>query len=753
MAFSLINLFGVLVAAWVLGSLATRFGLPAVLGELLAGIVFGPTLLGWIHDEAGLHVLADVGVYLLMLYIGMQVDHRDLKRASWPGLLAALGGLVLPFAAGVLLVRWWGGGVTQGLFMGLAFGVTALTTNSRILVELNLLGTRLTSVILAAALISDTGVLMLFSGVVAFAQTGGVDLAGLAVIAGKAIVFFGVTGFLGLKIFPLVGARLMRAGFQQRTANFTLLLLVALVFAELAELAGLHSILGAFLAGLFVREGVLRKKLSYEISGLVHDLSLGFLAPVFFVASGFAVSLDVLWNDPAFVAVVVVTATAAKMAGVALFYLPARRGWREGVAAGVAMNGRGALDIIIAELGLGLGFINQETYSVLVLMAFFTTALVPLVLKRAVGWLERKNELVREKSIDWGTVIFGAGPLGLALGRALRDERRVVFIDRNVAHVQAAEREGFRVVTGDALRYETLEEAGVLEAQRLIAASSNPDMNSLVAQVARDSCRVPEVYALIPSVSEDGMRHMLLEQGIIPLTGGDVQLGDWERWIALQSATVEEVQVLEPMNGAEAFDIWFRHEERLPLVRMTGGGEITPFRLDQGLVRGDRIMFLSHVAPEGESDRFDALVANAPIIDAPEGIGRDELFDILARTFEQTVGEPAGRIKLGLYAREAQGSTMLSEGIAVPHVEIERRNAISLAIVRARGGIAFEPGKPPVVAVFAIATSREERTTYLRTLSAVAQILHAPAFTQRWQELPDVEALRAFLRTAKRQRL
>lgn len=752
MALSLINLFGVLLAAWVLGSLATRFGLPAVLGELLAGIVFGPTLLGWIHDEPGLHVLADVGVYLLMLYIGMQVDHRDLRRASWPGLLAALGGQLIPFAAGYGLVHWWGGSVTEGLFMGLAFGVTALVTNSRILSELNLLGTRLTSVILAAALISDTGALMLFAGIVSFAKSGAVDVTAAVVIVSKAVVFFGVTGFLGLKIFPLVGARLMRAGFQARTANFTLLLLVALVFAELAELAGLHSILGAFLAGLFVREGVLRKKLSYEISTLVHDLSIGFLAPVFFVASGFAVSLDVLWENPAFVLAIIGAASAAKIAGVTLFYLPARRGWREGLAAGVAMNGRGAVEIIIAQLGLAMGFIDQETFSVLVLMAFFTTAFVPVGLTWAVHWLERHQALVKEKGVEGGTVIFGAGPLGLALARALQGGR-VIFIDRNVEHRMAAEREGFRVVTGDALRYDTLEEAGAMQARRLIAVSSNPDVNSLVAQVARETCRVPEVYALIPSVSEDGMRHMLVEQGIIPLTGGDVQLSDWERWIALQAATVEEVQVLEPMSGAEAFDIWFRREERMPLARISADGETAPFRLDEALVRGDRIVFLSHIAPEGESDRFDALVARAPIIDAPDGIGRDELFDILARALAPMVGVDEERIKLGLYAREAQGSTMLSEGIAVPHVEVDFRGAIHLVVVRSKRGIAFQPGKPPVVAVFAIATSREERTTYLRILSAVAQILHTPTFTQRWLELPDVEALRAFLRAAKRQRL
>src|SRR5690606_30248880 len=144
---------------------------------------------------------------------------------------------------------------------------------------------------------------------------------------------------------------------------------------------------------------------------------------------------------------------------------------------------------------LELGLISQRTFSVLVFMAFFTTATVPVLLKWGAGWLKRRGELEMEQAGARRTLIFGAGPIGMAFARALAPGEEVVLIDRNREHCQAAEREGRRVVTGDALRYETLEEAGAAEARRLIAVSSNADVNSLVAGYARENFRIPEVYS------------------------------------------------------------------------------------------------------------------------------------------------------------------------------------------------------------------------------------------------------------------
>jgi Kef-type K+ transport system membrane component KefB/mannitol/fructose-specific phosphotransferase system IIA component (Ntr-type) len=751
LALNLINLFAVLLAAWVAGSLVSRLGYPSILGELFVGMALGPAGLGWLQDDPGLHVLAELGVYLLMLYIGMQVDHRELQKASWPGLMAASGGLLLPTAAGYLFARYSGATGTEAAFIGLSMGVTALVTKSRILADLKLFGTQLGAIALAAAVISDSVALVGFAAIIGFAKTGGVSFTRVALDFGKAALYFAVTALVGLKLFPLVGERLRRAGLQERTANFTLLLLVGLVFAEFAQVAGLHSILGAFLAGLFVREGVLRKRLSHDIAGLIHDLSIGFLTPIFFVISGFDVSLRVLIERPGYVAAVIALASVTKVAGATLFYLPTRRNWREGLAAGLAMNGRGAVEIILAKIALEAGLIGRETFSVLVFMAFFTTALVPLTLKWAVAWLKRRGELLGEVQTERAAVVFGAGPIGLVLAKTLAPAQRVTFIDRNPEHCRAAEKAGFRAVNGDALRYETLEHAGALQARRFIAATSNGDINSLVAQFARENGRIPEVFALLPAEAEAAAR-MLAELGVAALRAGD-SLETWERRLSLDAVSVDELQVLDQMTAGEASRAWFTGDE-LPLAVADTGGDVQPFAPAVELRTGDRVVFLRRALAAGAAaDRFDALVAVAGILDLPGRVSRDELFTRVAAHFGARLGLPAGEVKAGLYKREAEGGTVLSEGIAVPHVEIDLPGRLELLIVRARDGVVFDASRGPVRAVFAIATSRDERTEYLRTLSAIAQILHPPTFMPRWLELPGAAAMRDYLRSAKRQRL
>src|SRR5690606_33221794 len=117
-----------------------------------------------------------------------------------------------------------------------------------------------------------------------------IEFGQVLLVGGRSILFFAVTTFIGLKVFPLIWPSLARWGFRGRTFSATLVLWIALAFAGLAELAGLHAILGGFIAGLSLREGVLDRTLSHQITDVVHDVSLGFLAPIFFVMAGFEVS-------------------------------------------------------------------------------------------------------------------------------------------------------------------------------------------------------------------------------------------------------------------------------------------------------------------------------------------------------------------------------------------------------------------------------------------------------------------------------
>ena len=544
MEFSILNLFLVLLAAWLGGAVATRMGYPSVLGELAAGILLGPPLLGLLAGSDALSVLADVGVLLMMLYIGMEIDPRELGRASKGGVLAAIGGFIVPFALGMWVVLTAGGTLVASLFVGMAMGVTSLATKSRILVDLRILDTRIAHVLMAGALIADTLSLLVFAGIVSVAQAGTIDMVGVAVIAGKALLFFVVAWLAGIYLLPPLYRWLKRRDITGRTFNATLVLLIALAYAEGAHLAGLHGILGAFVAGLVLRDAMAERRLSHEITGLVRDVSLGFLAPIFFVTAGFQVSFGVFGESLGLLLAVIVLATLGKIVGTALFYLPTGFGWREGLVIGAGMNGRGAVEIVIAGIGLEMGIISQEIFSILVFMAIATTATVPVLLKQGVAWLEQRDEVVRSSSGRKGMVFVGAGPIAVRIAQLLRDSAvdpgPIVLIDRNEQHVAAAEAEGLTAVHGDALEPDIMGTAGADDAATLIAVTPNAAVNVLSVQQARERFLVPYVYALLTREADSALYRLLDDVGGMPVSGHPSDPVAWRK--GLEDGSVHEVQ-------------------------------------------------------------------------------------------------------------------------------------------------------------------------------------------------------------------
>ncbi len=572
MELSILNLLIVLLVAWVAGNVVSRLGYPAVLGEIGAGILLGPPLLGLLQAGAPLLVIAELGILLMMVYIGMEIDLRDLGRASTGGLLAAIGGFVVPFALGYVATMAFVGDVWAALFIGMAVGVTSLATKSRILVELGILDTRVAHVMMAGALISDTMALIVFAGILSVVTLGVLSFTGLGLVVLQIVGFFVVSWLLGVHVVPRLFSWLTARGFGGRTFYLTLALLVALTFSELAELAGLHGILGAFLAGLFLREGIRVKRLSHDITGVVKDVSLGFLAPVFFVTAGFEVSFSVFSEDLAFLVTIIVLATVGKILGTAVFYLPSGYGWREGLTVGAGMNGRGAVEIIIAGIGLQAGIIDQSVFSILVFMAIFTTATVPFLLKWGVDWLRDRGELVRSDPSTKPVLIVGAGPLARELAHHLRDVSGVTLLDLNARNVAIARDEGLEALQGDALDPSALVRGGIDGAGTLLAVTPNPAVNVLVAQRAREAFVVPTVRALMRPDSDGGLFAVLDSIGASTLFGAPI---DFPRWDAVAGrtprSTLETVDVERVRATVRASDADLGAHDLLPLfVRRDG---------------------------------------------------------------------------------------------------------------------------------------------------------------------------------------
>ncbi|HSH02309.1 MAG TPA: cation:proton antiporter [Anaerolineae bacterium] len=592
MELSILNLLLVLGSALIAGRIALRLGYPSIFGELMAGIILGPPLLGLLESSEALTVLAEVGVILMMLYIGMEIDPEELFKASWSGLLAALGGFVTPFALAYWAIIAFGGTPAAGLFVGIAAGVTSLATKSRILSDLHLLDTRIAHVMMAGALVADTLSLIVFAGVIGVFETGTLDIGDLLLVGGKAALFFAVVFFIGLKLLPPFWEYLRKQGWTGRTVTATVVLLIALLFAEMAELAGLHAILGAFLAGLFLREGtVLDRKMTQELTNLVHDVSIGFLAPIFFVTAGFHVSLDVFQSSLPLLITVVLAATLGKIVGTALFYLPSGNGWREGVTIGAGMNGRGAVEIIIAEIGLQMGVISSEIFSILVFMAIITTAAVPLFLKWGSEWLKSRGELVRAGEERNGVVIVGAGPLARLIAQEIQQSQPVWLIDKNGQHCQVAREQGLTAVQGDALDIDALEEAQTATASTFLTLTPNAEVNVLSAQIARTTFRVPTVH--IPLGTQNSALSTVLEEmNVEPLLDEWIDIDQWDLWLAQDDAKRVQWSIEQNRSSAEVLQEALEQRGSLPLI-VKRDGKAMFFPTVKELLSGDEVLAVS----------------------------------------------------------------------------------------------------------------------------------------------------------------
>lgn len=594
MHLSLLNLLLVLLSAWVAGALVARIGYPSIFGELMVGILLGPPLLGILQSSEALEILAELGVLLMMLYIGMEIDPQELFKASWGGFLAAIGGFITPFALAYFVVTvMFGGESMAGLFVGIAAGVTSLATKSRILADLKLLDTRIAHVMMAGALIADSLSLIVFAAIISIVDIGSLEVGRLLVVGIEVALFFTATIFMGLRVFPIFWKNLSKWGLTSRTFYATFLLLITLLFAELAELAGLHAILGAFLAGLFIREGVgVERRLAGELTELVRDVSIGFLAPIFFVIAGFHVSLDVFVTSLPLLISVVIVATVGKIIGTAVFYVLGGNSWREGITIGAGMNGRGAVEIIIAEIALTAGIIDQEIFSVLVFMAIFTTATVPVFLKWGTDWLQRRGELERSFDDRHGTVILGAGATARAIAKALSTESQPVWlIDKNIDHCKYAEKEGLNSIYGDALNEENLHDAHLAEARWFLALTPNTETNILSAQLSKNVFEVPESYVLLTREDDGSLSNLLSEIGAFAIQHSDLNIEEWDAELLTNKyESTVEIEITEATTVTDMLAKWHADGKPFLPLAITQNGKPIPFASVDELKIGDKII-------------------------------------------------------------------------------------------------------------------------------------------------------------------
>lgn len=369
----LLQLFIIFVAAQVGSEITQRVKLPGVVGEIAAGCIVGPSVLGWVRANEALEVLAEIGVVLLLFSVGLETRLDDLKKVGRSAFLVGVLGVIVPFLLGSLWAHGAGYDWSKALFLAAAFVATSAGITARVLQELGALQRVESRVILGAAVIDDI-LAMLLLGVVTSLQAGGeLQLGSLLVILLEAIAFIAVIGW--------VGTRAMRSRSQwldmpvNPLSPLTIVLALCLGLAFLSTEFGLAAIIGAFLAGMIASETRQRETLEHQMQPL-----LALLTPFFFVITGSKVNLQLLANGEALtmLAVVTVIAVVSKLAGGFLGALSL--GKRSALIVGVGMVPRGEVGVVIAALGLAAGVFSDRTYAVIVAMSLLTAMITPPVL-------------------------------------------------------------------------------------------------------------------------------------------------------------------------------------------------------------------------------------------------------------------------------------------------------------------------------------------------------------------------------------
>ena len=385
----IVNLILILAAAWGLGNVFARFGLPVILGELLAGLILGPPLLGIVTASEPIELLAEFGIFFLMFYAGLEMDPKEAVEHIWPSIAVAFGGFVLPFVLGYFTCRIFGGTVYQSLFIGMGLSITAIAVQARILHDMHIQNTKIGHIIIGAAIVDDILALVTLSILLGLVESGTIQVVEVSFIVFKVAAFFALTILIGQFIMPRFTRRLD----DREGKAFTFALLTAFTMAYLAELAGLHLIIGAFLAGQFVRKEIMDKEVYQKISDRFFGLSYGFLAPIFFVSLSFHLQLQWEWSVIFFTITITLIAIIGKVVGCGLgSYLYGQSFWESAII-GSGMNGRGAVEMVVAVVVIKLSdkliashtitepLLTKDQFSALICMAFVTTIIAPLSLK------------------------------------------------------------------------------------------------------------------------------------------------------------------------------------------------------------------------------------------------------------------------------------------------------------------------------------------------------------------------------------
>jgi Kef-type K+ transport system membrane component KefB len=387
----LTTLLILIVTARLMGQVFSRFNQPAIIGEMLAGVILGPSIFNLISPTPALSGLAEFAVFLIVLSAGLEMNFKEvIDSMRGKGIVIALLGFLLPLTGGILVGIGFDLDVNRTIFLGLCVSITALPVTISILQSFKLLDSTIARYSVATAIFNDVAALLVLGVILNLPEQKSYQAVGSAI--------FNASGKLILLILLIVSVSLVIKKVNEKgvridqwseklvdlignEALFGLLLLLVLVFGSVSAALGFHFVIGAFFGALLVDRNYFLPARYKELELTLRSITGGFLAPVFFAYLGLEFKVQII-DSFWFVAVVLAVSIATKIFA----------GWLGGrliglsrtdaMGIGFILNGRGVMELVIASIAYERGFIGQDLFSVLVLMGVITTLITPLMFRK-----------------------------------------------------------------------------------------------------------------------------------------------------------------------------------------------------------------------------------------------------------------------------------------------------------------------------------------------------------------------------------
>lgn len=399
-----VMLFILLIVARLMGEIVERFKIPSMVGEILAGVLMGPSVFAVIHFDNDLKVFMELGVFLLVVIAGMEIDIKEVfESMKGKKLAVALFGFLVPIGSGIIVGAIFNLDILVTTYISLCIAITALPVSVRILMDLGKLNSKIGRSIISVAIFNDV-VALLILGILLDLDDVQHDYWAISSMVG--ITLLKVIGFLLLIVFAyrMIERATKSTDFVKdqldklikvmkgKESLFAVVFAFILIFASVSELVGLHFVVGAFFGAMLISRARIGEDNFKNFEKTTNSITMGFLAPVFFACIGLEFNIASIDNYGLLLAILV----ASFMSKIGGGFIGARiAGYsnEEAVTLGIGLNARGIMELVIANIALAAGVIDTSVFSILVIMGLLTTIVTPYYLKYSFGKMDKGERL------------------------------------------------------------------------------------------------------------------------------------------------------------------------------------------------------------------------------------------------------------------------------------------------------------------------------------------------------------------------